>query len=315
MNTKQFRYVLVLAAEGSFSGAAAQLGISQPSLSQYLKKIEKEIGAALFDRSSSELRLTDAGKVYIDAGRKILDIERQLEGRIDDINNYRYGSFAVGISPYRAVCLMPQVLLRFAKLYPGLHLIIEERSGSDLLEGAEHGDYALCITTAPVNERLFCQEKVMDEEVVLAVPATMPMEGTKMKGRKYPAVDVKCLDGAAMITLSRGQIMQQNLENVCARYGLHYDNAVNCRSIEAQLAMVRAGLGIALVPSGIGQSSDSSIRFYSIRQPLPRRSIAAVWRREQYLPRPLQDLIKVFKSFEGGEREDPSGTKQSDPTH
>ena len=73
MNTKQLKYVIVLAREGSFSKAAESLGITQPSLSQYVKKIEKEIGLELFDRTGGNLRLTDAGRVYIDAGQKILE--------------------------------------------------------------------------------------------------------------------------------------------------------------------------------------------------------------------------------------------------
>ena len=110
MNMKQFRYVLVLSTEGSVSAAAAALGISQPSLSQYLKKIESEVNATLFDRSGSVLRLTDAGRVYIDAGKRILDIEHQMQGRIADINDYKSGTLTVGIAPYRAVYLMPRVV-------------------------------------------------------------------------------------------------------------------------------------------------------------------------------------------------------------
>ena len=85
MNLKQFRYVLTLADEGSFSRAAETLNIKQPSLSQYIKKIEKEVGMELFDRSGGDVRLTDAGRAYIDIGRKMLDLEHQLEGRFSDL--------------------------------------------------------------------------------------------------------------------------------------------------------------------------------------------------------------------------------------
>ena len=78
MNMKQLKYVLVLAHEGSFSLAADTLGISQPSISQYIKKIEKEQGVELFDRTSGDVRITDAGRIYIEDGRKILDLEKQM---------------------------------------------------------------------------------------------------------------------------------------------------------------------------------------------------------------------------------------------
>ena len=114
MNMKQFKYALVLANEKSFSRAAESLGISQPSLSQYLKKIETEVGARLFDRSGSEVRLTDAGRAYIEAGKKILDIEHQMEGRISDINNNIEGSISVGVSPYRTISIMPEIIKEFS---------------------------------------------------------------------------------------------------------------------------------------------------------------------------------------------------------
>ena len=74
MNTRQFQYVLTLAREGSFSRAAETLHISQPSLSQYIKKIEREIGLELFDRSNGDVRITDAGKIYLKASQQILAI-------------------------------------------------------------------------------------------------------------------------------------------------------------------------------------------------------------------------------------------------
>ena len=75
MNTKQLKYGLVLARDGSFSRAANTLNITQPSLSQYIRKIEKELGTELFDRANGDVRLTDAGRVYLEAGRQILDLE------------------------------------------------------------------------------------------------------------------------------------------------------------------------------------------------------------------------------------------------
>ena len=298
MNMKQFRYVLVLSTEGSVSAAAAALGISQPSLSQYLKKIESEVNATLFDRSGSVLRLTDAGRVYIDAGKRILDIEHQMEGRIADINDYKSGTLTVGIAPYRAVYLMPRVVDRFRKKYPGIRVVVDERSGRELLEASEHGEFDLCVTTAPANEKLYNVEKIMDEEVVLAVPEGTRMQALDMKGRKYPAVDIHAIDGAQMITLSDTQIMQRTLNDICAGYDLRYHVTVDCRSIEAQLAMVRSGLGMALVPSGIDRSNRQGVNYYSIVQPLPRRDIVVIYRKELYLTGFMRDMIDILKTIE-----------------
>ena len=91
MNLKQFKYVQILATAGSFAKAAELLGISQPSLSQYVKKIEQQLGAELFDRTGGALRLTDAGRIYLDAGGKILNLEHQMLGQLNDLAAYKDG--------------------------------------------------------------------------------------------------------------------------------------------------------------------------------------------------------------------------------
>ncbi len=150
MNTKQLRYVLTLAHEGSFSRAAEALNISQPSLSQYIKKIEAETGALLFDRTGGDVRVTDAGRVYLETGRRILDLEQQMERKLEDLSEYRAGSVVVGVSPHRCVHLMPEIVRRFRAAWPGMCMVIEERAGGRLLEDAEHGAFDLCVATLPV---------------------------------------------------------------------------------------------------------------------------------------------------------------------
>ena len=180
MNLKQFKYVLVLSQEGSFSAAAEALGISQPSLSQYVKKIETEIGMVLFDRTGGLVRLTDAGEAYIEAGRRILDIERQMQGRFNDIRENKTGTIRIGTSPFRSASAMPQIAKRFKEKHPGVCLEIHENDTASLMEGLAHGEFDVCLTMLPIDENVFRYEKIADEEIVLAVPA------------KFDELDVAC---------------------------------------------------------------------------------------------------------------------------
>ena len=304
MNLKQFKYILTLNAEGSFSRAAESLGISQPSLSQYVKNIEKELGIELFLRTGSEVRITDAGKRYIEAGRKILDLEHQMLGQLDDLKANKTGTVIVGVSPHRSVCLMPGVIRRFKEIYPGIQVVIEERVGHELLFGAEHGEFDLCITTGPVNEKLFACEPCFREELVLAVPAQLSADwdAKPCKNRDFPAIDIHYIEGLPVITLAQSQLMQQKLEQLLETYGITVQAAVQCRSIEAQLAMVRAGLGLALVPSGIERFSppDEHVRYFSIRQETETRQVVVVYRKGQYLSQPVRDFKEILISTKEG---------------
>ena len=305
MNMKQLRYVLVLAHEGSFSKAADTLGITQPSLSQYIKKIEKEQGLELFDRTAGDVRITDAGRVYIDAGRKILDLEKQMERRLEDLSTHRSGSIVVGVSPHRCIHLMPEIVRRFQKLYPGMYLVIEERAGASLLDDAEQGLFDVCITNLPVDEKKFKYQLMMEEEILLAVNTEMDLykklkpSSVRIEGRKHSAVDLMMLSKERFVTLAENQAMQKVLDDICVDAGFQVRTVVECRTIETQFAMVRAGIGAALVPSGISYFSNADkVTFFSLIQSVPYRDMAVIYRKGQYLSQAVKDLIQILATLE-----------------
>ena len=303
MNMKQFRYVLVLANTGSFGKAAELLDISQPSLSQYIKKIEKQVGIELFDRTGGNVRLTDAGQVYVEAGKKILDLEHQMQSKFSDITAYKTGSVIVGTSPYRSASMMPFAVKKFQERYPGMHIVVEEMTTGELLEATEHGQFDFCLTMLPVDERIFCYEKIMEEELVLAVPVSyrkfQTIEDTSnLFNRKYPVIDASEIDKESFVMITESQVMQKELENLCSCYGLEVKKATVVKSLEAQIAMVRAGVGIALVPTGIDSfCADGEVLFYSFKQELPRREVVAMWRKDRQLNQVTRDLIEIMKEL------------------
>lgn len=299
MNTKQLEYVLVLSLEGSFSGAADRLNISQPSLSQYIKKIETEVGMPLFERTGGNVRLTDAGRVYVEAGKKILDLEHQMNAEIGDIAAYRTGSLVIGTSPFRSAAMMPEIAKYFRTVYPGMHLVVEELQTEELLDGTERGEFDFCLTLRPSDDRGFAYEKVMEEELVLAVPSSYaPIPSVSCGKRKYPAVDAKALNGMQFVMITETQVMQRALDALCRDYELTVGKAAVVKSLEAQIAMVRAGIGMALVPSGIERfCSAGEVRFYSFVEELPKREVVALWRKDRYLSEAARDLIKGIKKI------------------
>ena len=300
MNTKQLHYVLTLAHEGSFSKAADTLNITQPSLSQYIKKIEREIGQPLFDRTNGDVRITDAGRVYIEAGKRILDIEHQMENSFTDLSEHKTGSLIIGAAPYRAASMMPVIASSFQQFHPGMHLIVREGTTAELVEGMEHGEYDLALTLLPIDKRLFNYEKVVEEELILAVPASYePFPATDVPDRKHPAVDASVLNGASMVMLTDAQFMQKQLENIVLDHKLTIHPAAIVKSLEAQIEMVKAGVGMALMPSGIERfCKPDEVTFYSFTEPLPRREVVVMWRKDQKLSKTAEELKEVIHSIQ-----------------
>ena len=297
MNTKQFQYVLTLAREGSFSKAADTLNITQPSLSQYIKKIEREVGITLFDRTNGDVRITDAGRVYIETARQILDLEHQMENSISDIAGNRAGSLIIGAAPYRAASMMPAIASAFQTIHPGMHLIVREGTTAELVESMEHGEYDLALTLLPIDGRVFNWEKVVEEELILAVPRSYPaLPATFMPDRKYKAVDTIILNGQSLVMLTDTQFMQKQLQNILIERKISIYTAAIVKSLEAQIEFVKAGVGIALVPSGIERfCNDGSVTFYSLTDSIPKREVVVMWRKDCK----LSQVAEEVKEFEG----------------
>ena len=300
MNTKQFQYVLTLAHEGSFSKAADTLNITQPSLSQYIKKIEREVGITLFDRTNGDVRITDAGRVYIETARQILDLEHQMETSLSDIAGNRAGSLIIGAAPYRAASMMPTVAKQFQFLHPGMHLVVREGTTAELVEGMEHGEYDLALTLLPIDGRVFNWEKVVEEELILAVPSSYPQfSATVVPDRKYKSVEAAVLDGKSLVTLTDTQYMQKQLQNILIEKKISINTAAIVKSLEAQIEFVKAGVGMALMPSGIERfCNDGSVTFYSFTDPLPKREVVVMWRKDRKLSKVAAELKEVIHSIE-----------------
>lgn len=299
MNTKQFQYVLTLAQEGSFSKAADTLNITQPSLSQYIKKIERDVGLALFDRTNGDVRITDAGRVYIETARQILDLEHRMETSFSDLSENRSGSLIVGAAPYRAASMLPAIAAAFRKRRPGMYLIVREGTTAELNEGMEHGAYDLALTLLPVDGRMFHAEKVAEEELVLAAPGAFPkLPAAARPDCRFPAVDAAVLCGMPMVELTDTQDMQKQLRSLLTERRIAVRTAAVVKSLEAQIEFVKAGVGMALVPSGIERfCSDGAVAFYSFTDPLPKREVAVIWRKDRSLPGAAAELKDVIHSI------------------
>ena len=145
MNLKQARCIRAIAQEGGVTAAARKLYVSQPALSQMLRQIEEELGAALFDRSVTPFRLTYAGEKALEAADIILAAHRRLENQMQEIRQENSGRLRLGISVQRAGQVLPLVLPWFAMQYPHVSLELTERGSADLEELVSRGEVDLAL--------------------------------------------------------------------------------------------------------------------------------------------------------------------------
>ena len=297
MNMKQLRYVTVLSQYNNFTHAAEELGISQPSLSQYIKKIEKQIGAELFVRAGQDVRLTDAGNTYLEIGRKILNLENEMNNRLADISNDRFGTLTIGIAPYRCANLVPQVIGEFRKTYPHIQILISEQITSELKESAERGKLDLCISTLPIDEGKFKYERVMREGTVLAVSKKL-CSVYAVTEKSYETISIDRVKDIPFVSLPESQVMGRTLNEICDKRKLDLDIVVECQDLMAVHSMVEEGIGAALLPySLVNRQESKDVNYYFLEEVKECRDIVVFYRKEQYLSKPMLKIIEILTTI------------------
>lgn len=163
-------YVYEVYQEKSFSRAAQNLYISQPSLSARIKKVEEELGVALFDRSTSPLQLTESGKVYIEAAEEIFRIEQRVENYINNLNTLKTGHLSLGASNIFAAYVLTPVIARFKEKYPDISVQLTEGNTTQLEAMLGNHSLDFVVDNYHYDSTLYSKEFYCREHILLAVP-------------------------------------------------------------------------------------------------------------------------------------------------
>lgn len=173
MNTRHAQLVLAVVREGSFTAAAKSLFITQPTLSHQIRQIEEQLGSPIFVRSKTAIELTPAGHVYVQAARRILQIETQMNEALGALSGTSEGILRLGLPAQRADELLPQVLADFYALYPNVRieaLTAQQQELERMLLGGEL--HMVLLSGEEDNPQLEYQLIASDEVVLLASKKT-----------------------------------------------------------------------------------------------------------------------------------------------
>ena len=291
---KRFEYVLALAECLNFSQAAAKLNISQSTLSQQIQKTEKEIGVALFDRTTSTLTLTQYGQLYIKGARKIIDAYNETLDSITDADMGASGSVTVGIAPSRAPFLLPGIVKKFRKLYPEVGLNFAENKTRDIMKDLIDGniDFAYTVLSSDESLKDFEVIPVTQEEVMLVCRKGKEMTAISDDG----SVDFRKLGDEKFIALQDSQMLTDYLYTLKNKSGSHVEVNLCVSELSTAIAMVKEGLGIMLLPSSYKNygTLENELDFYRIRQVSTKRKIAVIYRKDKYINKPMKALIEIL---------------------
>ena len=160
--------------EQSFSRAAQKLFIAQPSLSLLVKKLEKQLGVPLFDRSCKPIRLTEAGKKYIEAVESIQETEANFRNYLQSVSALEAGVLGIGSNQLLSSLVLPKYITDFNQKYPNIRLTLMDANSTTLQNELALGQLDMVIDNHILPSDLFEQTQLTTEYLLLAVPAHFP---------------------------------------------------------------------------------------------------------------------------------------------
>ena len=294
MNVRQAQYLIAVYEEGSISGAAKRLYITQPALSQTIQMVEKEIGARIFDRSTSPISLTYAGERYIATAKKLVALEEDLHREIQGIRQETSGRLRVGISTLRSMAVLPRVLPRFYRLYPSVELEVEETGSSSMDQLVLGGkvDLALLLSRSQVSEEL-CYVTLCRERLLLFAG---PQTALAKRVPPYTGITIDEAREEQFISVRPGHGTRTTQDHMFQEYAMSPRVLFETHSVEVARRMAITCNAVALFPETLLTNwlRPAGI-YYPVLGDQFLRELYFCYHRDSYVPRYLSDFIRITK--------------------
>ncbi len=305
-------YIYEVYRERSFTSAAKNLYISQPALSAAVKKVEAKVGAELFDRNSSPIALTDAGRAYIDAAERIYAIQKDFVRELGDLENSRVGKLTVSAATLISSLILPRIIMDFSHQYPGVQIEMTEGPSSELHDKLLSGEIELLLDYM-FNETDYTTYPLIEEHILLAVPAACELNAqfadeqlsaADIRAGRHllpdcPTVDLAPFAQEPFLLLKKGNDMYDRSLELCAamqftpRRVFHLDQLMTCYHA------VKAGMGVTFITDTLPKSNSMSadVVFYKLPAPQTTRTLYLAHKHGSYLSHAAQAFIRSAQEF------------------
>jgi len=287
MDISQLEVFLTVARERRFSRAAEKLYRTQSAVSQTIRKLELEIGEHLFDRSSREGVLTDAGRVLQEYAEKLVNLRQDAQEALVELRELQKGKLAIAANEFTALYLLP-VLAEFRRLHPAIKITVPRSLGSHIPDALLKHDVELGVLSYDPQEPQLTSVVVYLDELVFVVPPNHPLASAG-------AVSIRQLGAESFVAHIVPSPYREKVIEAFKRHKtpLHMD--VELPTLQAIKRFVSMGNGVALVPEI--SVEDEIARGALIRVPVRdlhfQRKLRLVYRQESSLSHAGQAFLKV----------------------
>ena len=304
------KYVYEVYKERSFTKAAQNLYISQPSLSARIKKIEEIIGEPLFDRSTTPLQLTEVGKVYIEAAEEITQIEQRVENYINDLAGLKTGNLAVGASTLFAAYVVPSLITQFNQKFPDVHIQLIEGNTVELEEMLGSNALDFVIDNYHYDSILYNKELYCEENILLAVPKhfavneelgmyQLSYKNIKNKNylnQKYPAVPLGRFADLPFIMLTQGNDTRTRGDRLCRNVGFKPNIVLEFNQQSTAYMASSTQLGATFISDILVSQLPTfeNLVYYKLDGEEAKRKVFFYYKTHKYKTRVMEEFVRMM---------------------
>lgn len=305
---KGMEYVYAVWKEQSFSAAAKKLYITQPALSNSIKRVEDKIGLPIFDRSTSPIQLTDVGKEYIHAVEQMMASRENFARYLSDTQNLKTGQITIGSGAMLSSYILPGLITSYKERFPYIKINVVECGEEELQRRLLDGVLDLAIENSTFPEALFERQFFHREHLVLAVPCSWPINqeltvwqqsidniasGVYLS-RRYPAVPLDRFRESPFVLLCPGDDNYRRAMALCGNYGFVPQAILNLNQQLTSYNMACAGLGAAFVSDTLVKNAqpNPNVVYYKLEGETAQRDINFYYKRNRYLPRCVEQFLQ-----------------------
>ena len=291
MDLAQLEVFVTVAREGRFSRAAEKLHRTQSAVSQSVRKLEEEIGEPLFDRSSRDGLLTDAGRVLQEYAERLLNLRADAREALVELRELHKGKLAIAANEFTALYLLP-VLAEFRRLHPMIKIAVRRSLGSHIPDDVLRHNTELGVLSYDPQEPSLHSTVVYQDELIFVVPPSHPLA-------KAAQVSIRQLGAESFVAHNVPSPYREKVIQAFKRHRtpLHMD--IELPTLQAIKRFVAMGNGVALIPeiSVEGELARGELIRIPVRELRLHRKLRLIYRKSASLSHAAAAFLKVAESF------------------
>lgn len=303
------KYVYEVYREKSFSKAAQNLYISQPSLSARIKKIEDRIGFPLFDRSTSPLQVTEVGEVYIEAAEEIYRIEQRVENYINNLTTLKTGHLFIGASNLFAAYILTPLITQFKQKYPEVRIHVTEGNTTQLESMLGNNLLDFVIDNYQYDSALYNKELYCRENILLAVPKCFSVHEHLEKYQlsydniknqsylsdSYPAVPLNEFSEIPFIMLTPGNNTRVRGDRLCREAGFHPNIILEFNQQATAYMSASTQLGATFISDILVSRLPlfENLVYYKLDGDAAKRQVFFYYKNHKYKTRVMEEFLAM----------------------